>query len=193
MSARKALIVVGIVAVIVAAAVYKLLNNDAATSSHESLGSSFVPSSPTVPSVPPASPPTREAGGLQSAEDAARQGLTVAYTWYPASDASQGDAYERARPWFSDALASTFVNEVPERGPGIQWERWAHAGATVIADVILGCSGCPPDTDNVIHRVATINQTAITDDKVEKVTPTTTLWVTVTRVGDRWLIDSIRY
>lgn len=185
-------VVVGIVAVIEAVAVYKLLDTDTATSAQQIPTSTSAPSSTQVlPAPTPA--PGEDPTGVRAAEDAARQGLTVAYTWYPSTDASSGDAYERARSWFTDSLARSIVDEVPERGPGIQWEEWARAGTTVIADVALGCSGCPPDTDNLIHRVATIDQMAITDDKSEKVTPATTVWVTIVRNGDKWLIDTIRY
>ncbi|EME56013.1 hypothetical protein G352_22406 [Rhodococcus ruber BKS 20-38] len=65
-----------------------------------------------------------------------------------------------------------------------------------MAEVSIGCSGCPPDTDTVIYRVATIQQTAIAADHAEPVDPDITVWVTVTKDnGDsgRWFIDDIHY
>ena len=136
----------------------------------------------------------QQSTGARAAEDAAQQGLTVAFTWSPATDRSPSDAYARARPWFTeDFSARTIVDGGPERGPGIQWDQWASQGAKVVADVDLGCSGCPPDSDTVVHRVATISQTAIVGDQTEKVTPDTTVWITLTRDSERWLIDDIRY
>lgn len=136
----------------------------------------------------------QQSAGARAAENAARQGLTVAFTWNPATDRSPSDGYARARPWFTEALAArTIVAGRPERGPGIQWDQWASQGAKVVADVDLGCSGCPSDSDTVVHRVATISQTAIAGDQTEKVTPDTTVWITLTRNSDHWLIDDIRY
>ncbi|MDV6244800.1 hypothetical protein [Rhodococcus opacus] len=118
----------------------------------------------------------------------------MAFTWNPATDRSPSDAYARARPWFTEAFsARTIVDGGPERGPGIQWDQWASEGAKVVADVGLGCSGCPPDSETVIHRVATISHTAIAGDQTEKVSPDTNVWIRLTRTNERWLIDDIRY
>ncbi|WP_241032102.1 hypothetical protein [Rhodococcus pseudokoreensis] len=136
----------------------------------------------------------QQSAGAHAAEDAARQGLTVAFTWNPATDGSPSDAYARARPWFTEVFAArTIIDGGPERGPGIQWDQWASQGAKVVADVDLGCSGCPPDSETVVHRVATISQTAIVGEQTEEVTPDTTVWITLIRTIERWLIDDIRY
>lgn len=149
----------------------------------------------TAPTPPPAEVEIPEPpAGSRAAEDAARQGLTVAFTWYPATDATQNDAYGRARNWLTDKLAQRMIiDATTERGPSVQWAQWAQDQAKVIADVTIGCSGCPADTDTVIQRVATIKQTAITGNSTDTVTPDTTVWVTVVQQGDRWLIDDIRY
>lgn len=127
------------------------------------------------------------------AENIARQALSVAFTWYPATDRSSTDGYMRARKWFTDTLAQTLlVDTHTERGPGAQWNQWASDNAKVVADVTLGCSGCPPDTDTLIHRVASIHQTAITENETSTV-PDTTVWVTLTKGGDQWLLDTIHY
>ncbi|PBI91834.1 hypothetical protein BKP42_52530 [Rhodococcus erythropolis] len=127
------------------------------------------------------------------AENIARQALSVAFTWYPATDRGSTDGYMRARKWFTDTLAQTLlVDTHTERGPGAQWNQWASDNAKVVADVTLGCSGCPPDTDTLIHRVASIHQTAITENETSTV-PDTTVWVTLTKGGDQWLLDTIHY
>ncbi|WP_032385501.1 hypothetical protein [Rhodococcoides fascians] len=142
--------------------------------------------------VPEPLPPDREAN--QSADEAARQGLTVAFTWYPSVDSSQNDAYTRAQEWMTEQLrARTATGAVTDKGPGAQWTQWALQHAKVIAEVTVGCSGCPEDTDTTVHRAATIKQTAVTDVGTDTVDPDTTVWVTIVRQNDRWLIDDIRY
>ncbi|WP_336882625.1 hypothetical protein [Rhodococcus globerulus] len=129
-----------------------------------------------------------------AAEDTVRQALSVSFTWYPITDRSPTDAYTRARKWFTEPLAASLLVDVDTgRGPGAQWSQWASDNAKIVADVSVGCSGCPPDTDTLIHRVASIQQTAITDDETTTVTPDTTAWITLTKHGGEWLIDNIRY
>lgn len=129
-----------------------------------------------------------------AAEDAVRQALSVAFTWYPATDRSPTDAYARAQNWFTESLAASLLVDVhTERGPGAQWGQWASDNAKIVADVNVGCSGCPPDTDSLIHRVASIHQTAITGHETTPVAPDTTVWITLTKDGGEWLIDNIRY
>ncbi|TCN53481.1 hypothetical protein EV641_106125 [Rhodococcus sp. SMB37] len=148
----------------------------------------------TVVSPPAAAEITTPSPAAQAAEGAARQGLTVAFTWYPATDATQNDAYGRAREWLTESLAERMVIDArTERGPGVQWAQWAEQQAKVIADVSIECSGCPEDTDTVVQRVATIKQTAVSGSGTDTVEPDTTVWVTIVREGDRWLIDEIRY
>lgn len=144
----------------------------------------------TTTDSPTAAPPAEG----YTAEDAARQGLTVAFTWYPGTDATQNDAYGRARQWLTDKLSDQMsINAATERGPSVQWGQWSQQQAKVVADVSIACSGCPEDTDSVIHRVATIKQTAITDAGTDTVEPDTTVWVTLVRHDERWLIDEVRY
>ena len=153
---------------------------------------------PAPPTIPPSPDPTTidvtEDPDTEVAENTARQALSVAFTWYPATDRSPTDGYARAREWFTDTLAQTLlVDTHTERGPGAQWNQWASNNAKVVADVTLGCSGCPPDTDALIQRVASIHQTAITENENSTVTPDTTVWVTLTKGGDQWLLDTIHY
>ncbi|WP_420749434.1 hypothetical protein [Rhodococcus sp. O3] len=137
---------------------------------------------------------TEPPAASRAAEDAAREGLTVAFTWFPATDATRNEAYGRARRWLTDALAGRMVmNATTERGPGVRWTHWAQQQTKIVAEVSIECSGCPADTDDVVRRVATIKQTAISGDRATAVTPDTTVWVAVVRERDRWLIDDVRY
>ncbi|WP_238588784.1 hypothetical protein [Rhodococcus pyridinivorans] len=118
----------------------------------------------------------------------------MVFTWYPATDHTQNDAYGRARHWLTEPLAQRMsVDARTERGPSVQWAHWAEQQAKIIADVSIECSGCPEDTDTIIHRVATIKQTAVSDSGTKTVEPDTTVWVTIVREDGRWLIDEIRY
>jgi hypothetical protein len=129
-----------------------------------------------------------------AAEDAVRQALSIAFTWYPATDRSPTDAYARAQNWFTESLAESLLVDVHTgHGPGAQWGKWASDNAKIVADVSVGCSGCPPDTDTLIHRVASVHQTAIIGHETTTVTPDTTVWITLTKDGGEWLIDNIRY
>lgn len=131
---------------------------------------------------------------MEAVDNIARQALSVAFTWYPATDRSPTDGYARAREWFTDTLAQTLlVDTHTERGPGAQWNLWASGNAKVVADVTVGCSGCPPDTDALVRRVATIRQTVITGDATNLVVPETTVWVTLSKEVDQWRIDTIQY
>ena len=194
MRARKLVIAVVVVAVVGFLALTNLSRtNDGEDSA--SVAASMTTSAPTTTTAA-ASPvdvaelPTSS----RDAEEAARQGLTVAFTWYPATDITQNDAYGRARNWLTGKLADRMlVDARTERGPGVQWDEWAQQQAKVIADVSVECSGCPDDTDTLVHRVTTIKQTAVAGGNTDTVKPDTTVWVSVVREGDRWLIDDIRY
>lgn len=143
----------------------------------------------TSPAVDVPSNPDTDA-----AEDTVRQALSIAFTWYPATDRSPTDAYTRAQNWFTESLAESLLVDIhTKRGPGAQWGQWASDNAKIVADVDVGCSGCPPDTDSLIHRVASIHQTAITGHETTTVTPDTTVWITLAKHGGQWLIDNIRY
>ncbi|MET4614111.1 hypothetical protein ABIC28_005124 [Rhodococcus sp. PvR044] len=192
MRARKLAIVVLLLAVVGFLAYLQLSRASDDTSTATTTTSA---TAPTSASAQPADVEAAEApAAARAAEDAVRQGLTVAFTWYPATDGTQNDAYRRARNWLTGKLADRMlVDARTERGPGVQWDEWAQEGAKVIADVSVECSGCPADTDTVVQRVATIKQTAIAGASTDTVTPDTTVWVTAVRSGDHWLIDDIRY
>ncbi|WP_063045023.1 hypothetical protein [Nocardia pseudovaccinii] len=194
MSRHTTLLLIGLVAIaIVTTTVTAIVLTNPDGTEHNPSTAPTPSSSPnlttTATTLPPAPSPAAEA-----AEDSARQGLAVAYTWYPQTDSGPRDGFVRARQWMSATLAQRILTDVhAERGPGIEWGRWAGDGAKIVADVAIGCSGCPPDTDTVIHRVATIRQTAINGNHAVAVEPDTIVWVTMAKVADRWLIDTIRY
>jgi hypothetical protein len=197
--ARK-LVMVVLVILAVGLLAYSCVTRQGDTESSATAGSTpAIAPTPTVPTTTVVTPPavvesTTASSAAQAAEDAARKGLSVAFTWYPATDATQNDAYGRARDWLTDSFADRMVIDArTERGPGVQWAQWAEQQAKVIADVSIECSGCPEDTDTVVRRVATIKQTAVSGSGTDTVQPDTTVWVTIVREGDRWLIDDIRY
>ncbi|QHE73473.1 hypothetical protein [Rhodococcus sp. WAY2] len=129
-----------------------------------------------------------------SPEEVARQAMTVTFTWAPATDESPTSGFRRATEWFTPALAARLASDVRnERGPSLQWQQWISDNARVIADVAIGCSGCPPDTDATAHRVATITQTAVIGDTPHTVEPEITVWLTLTEADGRWLIDNLTY
>ncbi|MBX9151956.1 hypothetical protein [Rhodococcus qingshengii] len=195
MSNARKLVLLVIVAAIVAGLVYLFSDfqsedtGTAAPAPYSATPSTVTTTTTSSPVVDVPSNPDTDA-----AEDTVRQALSVAFTWYPATDRSPTDAYARAQNWFTESLAESLLVDVhTERGPGAQWGQWASDNAKIVADVNVGCSGCPPDTDNLIHRVASIHQTAITGNETTPVTPDTTVWITLTKDGGEWLIDNIRY
>lgn len=198
MNARR-MIVAMLVLVVIVLVAYSCTSKPDEVEKSVSIGSTTINSSPTTTpttalrTTAPAEI-TTPARPAQAAENAAKQGLTVAFTWYPATDSTQNDAYGRAQDWLTDSLAERMIVDAgTERGPSVQWAQWAEQQAKVIADVSIECSGCPDDTDTVVHRVATIKQTVVSSNGTDTVDPDTTVWVTIVREGDRWLIDEIRY
>ena len=192
MSQRTVLLLVGLVIATFTAVVIAIVTAPPEpTAAHHTSTSSAAQPSPRP--APPPVVPAASADNL-AAQDAARQGLAVAYTWYPRTDSGPRDAFVRARPWLSPALAQRMLTDAhTARGPGLSWDRWAGEGAEITAKVQIGCSGCPPDTGTLIHRVATIHQTAITRDHTVTVEPDTVVWVIMAKVGEKWLIDTIEY
>ncbi|MFF0818070.1 hypothetical protein ACFYVR_23330 [Rhodococcus sp. NPDC003318] len=186
-------VIIAVVGVLTFSYLSRTDGNQESTATATTTSTTTAPAAPTVVTEAQAAT-TEQPGATRGAEEAARQGLTVVFTWYPATDATQNNAYTRARNWLTDSLADRMnVDARTERGPSIEWSQWAQDQAKVIADVTIGCSGCPGDTDTVVHRVATIKQTSIGTTGTDTVNPDTTVWVTVVRDGGRWLIDDIRY
>ena len=195
MSNARKLVLLAVAVLLVGGLVYFLFGwgNETETETAEQIAPAPAPL--TISTSPaPTTIDVTDDPNTERAENIARQALSVAFTWYPATDRSPTNGYARAREWFTDTLAQTLlVDTHTERGPGAQWNQWASDNAKVVADVTVGCSGCPPDTDALIHRVASIHQTAINENETSTVATDTTVWVTLTKGGDQWLLDTIRY
>lgn len=195
MSNARKLVLLAVAVVLVGGLVYFLSGRGNETETETAEQTATAPAPLTISTSP--APTTIDVAidpDTEAAENIARQALSVAFTWYPATDRSPTDGYTRAREWFTDALARTLlVDTHTERGPGTQWNQWASGNAKVVADVTVGCSGCPPDTDALVRRVASIRQTVITGDATNLVVPDTTVWVTLSKAVDQWRVDTIQY
>lgn len=194
----KAVVLAVLIGALVALSTYSCRTTDEPPTVDDRASSTTSSPAPTsiTPSTTTTTPaPTGEKTETDLAEDAARQALTAMWSWQPATDTSSGDALARARPWFTDDLAATTTpTEQPERGPGWQWDQWRTDKARIVADVALGCSGCPPDEAARIYRVATITQTVVTPDgAVTALDEPITMWVTVVRQGDAWRVAEFHY
>ncbi|WP_377454596.1 hypothetical protein [Rhodococcoides fascians] len=141
------------------------------------------------PAVAPAPGATAAA-----AETAIRQALTTSFTWYPSTDTSTTDAFLRARQWFTEDLAAQLSTSVStERGPGSEWEQWKEERAEITATVSIGCSGCPADTAERIHRVVEISQSVVTSDAVTRIGSTTIVWVSAVQTATGWSVDTLHF
>jgi hypothetical protein len=129
-----------------------------------------------------------------AAETAIRQALTTSFTWYPSTDTSTTDAFLRARQWFTENLAAQLSTPVSaERGPGAEWEQWKAERAEITATVTIGCSGCPADTAERIHRVVEISQSVVTSNAVTRTGSTTIVWVSAVRTATGWSVDTLDF
>ena len=146
MSNARKLVLLAVAVLLVGGLVYFLSGRGNETGTAPAEQTSPASASLTISTSPaPATTDVTADPDTEAAENIARQALSVAFTWYPATDRSPTDGYMRAREWFTDPLAQTLlVDTHTERGPGAQWNQWASGNAKVVADVTLGCSGCPP-------------------------------------------------
>lgn len=145
-------------------------------------------------SVAPSVEETPEESAEPTVEDVAREAATVAFTWFPAVDADRRDGWLRARDYLTDRLYDELAAGPPsEKGGGAQWQLWAEQQAKIVPEVTIGCSGCPPDTDTTAHRVAAIEQRAVTSNNSVSTGESITVWLTLVRQDDGWRIDEIRY
>ncbi|MFD6356716.1 hypothetical protein [Nocardia tengchongensis] len=191
MNRRAMLVAVGFMAIVIAVAALTWPRTDPATPAEPTAAPA---SSSAAASTEPAASGIEYSSDARAADEAIRQGLAVAFSWDPATEASPAAGFTRARDWFTDALAQQPNSDAGfDRGPGLQWQRWARDKTRVNAEVTVGCSGCPADTATVIHRVATIHQTAYTGQTATPLAPDLVVWTTVTKSGDRWLIDKLTF
>lgn len=199
MSRRFLLYIAGLATIGALVAAYILTTDDDDPSPGSDSVSTLTASSAVASPSPSPSRPDLSSGG--TAEQAAREGLAVAFRWYPATDDSPSAGFARARAWFTEQAAQRILSEQgrTDRGPGRRWATAAASEATVLADVMLGCSGCPPDNEHEVRRVATIHQTMLVTDpttgrqRSEQFDADVVVWLTMIHTGDRWLIDEIRF
>ncbi|MFF2027325.1 hypothetical protein ACFVW2_36835, partial [Streptomyces sp. NPDC058171] len=122
MKTRKLVIVVLVVAVVGFLTYTYLFRTNHDEDSASMATSTISARSTAAPAAPPVDVATELQTASRAAEQAARQGLTVAFTWYPATDITQNDAYGRARNWLTAKLADRMIVDArTERGPGVQW------------------------------------------------------------------------
>ena len=74
-------------------------------------------------------------------------------------DASPDAAYQRAAIYLSGDLAKQADN-APKPRPGSQWEQWRADGATIAAQAYFVADETPPNSDDQMHRVVVIVQSA---------------------------------
>lgn len=192
MTYRKLAAVCGLIVLVVFAAAFWR---------HHSMDDTSTAATPAPPSTTAPEPTENRATSTAPApmesgtpDVVAAQAMTIAHTWAPGLDTGPNDAFRRAAEYFTprltDLIATNTGTDVP---PSLQWENWATEHARIIADTTIGCSGCPPDTPDTAHRVATITQTATTETTTMRGEPETTIWLTLIHTDTGWLIDELRY
>ncbi|MDV6293476.1 hypothetical protein R3Q02_10600, partial [Rhodococcus aetherivorans] len=96
------------------------------------------------------------------ARDAIEGALETMFTWYPTTDASTRDAYERASKYLTPELAA--ANHSSERGTSVWWDEWKAADASVIADALVIFGEHPKDSENAVERAVMLNQKVTASD-----------------------------
>ncbi|MDJ0005489.1 hypothetical protein QM616_22455 [Rhodococcus fascians] len=192
MTYRKLAAVCGLIVLVVfAAALWRHHSMDDTSTTSTTAPPSTTAPEPTDSSATSTAPDPMESG---TPDAVAAQAMTIAHTWTPGLDASPNDAFRRAAEYFTprltDLIATNTGTDVP---PSLQWENWSAEHARIIADTTIGCSGCPPDTPDTAHRVATITQTATDETTTTRIEPDTTIWLTLIHTDTGWLIDELRY
>ncbi|RMB69766.1 hypothetical protein AYK61_26840 [Rhodococcus sp. SBT000017] len=192
MTYRKLAAVSGLIVLVVfAAALWRHNSMDDTTATPARTPPSSTAPEPTESSATNTAPDPMESG---TPDAVAAQAMTIAHTWTPGLDTSPNDAFRRAAEYFTprltDLITTNTGTDVP---PSLQWQNWATEHARIIADTTIGCSGCPADTTDTAHRVATITQTATTATTTTRVDPDTTIWLALVHTDTGWLIDELRY
>ncbi|QRI78003.1 MULTISPECIES: hypothetical protein [Rhodococcus] len=117
--------------------------------------------------------------------------LETMFTWRPAEDESGAAALERAAPYLGPELGSQTV--VSQPGPGSQWEQWKRDQATVRADAAFLADEHPPDSDDTVHRVLSIRQSATTPNDLLIDENEHVAWAIATRGDDGWRLTSLQF
>jgi hypothetical protein len=117
--------------------------------------------------------------------------LVTMFTWNPTGDASPSTAYERAAIYLTNDLAKQIGAAEP--GPGSQWEQWRTNQATIAAKAYVVADETPPNSDDQMHRVVVIVQSATTADHrlIDEIKYTA--WVVATRSNAGWRVASIQF
>lgn len=137
-----------------------------------------------------------QSGGAAGEEDPGRdpqwvmvQAGQALFTWYPVTDANRGAATERAAQF----LVPELVHGTPSIQPGQQWQQWREEGAVINAQARVLDETHPPDTDTMVWRVLEVVQSKTTGAGVQRVEPSTTVWMTCERQPDgTWKVKDYR-
>jgi hypothetical protein len=149
-----------------------------------------------VPAAGCASDPLPEASSgkvdLSDPDQVIANALQTMFTWKPSVDDSADAAYRRAAIYLSDNLAREAEN-APAPGAGSQWEQWRADGATVDAQAYFVADETPPNSEDQVHRVVVVIQSALTSDSrlIDEIRHTA--WVTADKSGDGWRVTSIQF
>lgn len=113
----------------------------------------------------------------------------VLFTWYPVTDTNRGDATVRA----AEFLAPELVHDTPSITPGQQWQQWREEGAVINAKARVLDEAHPPDTDTTMWRVVEVVQSKTTGAGVQRIEPSTTVWMVCERRPDgTWTVNDYR-
>jgi hypothetical protein len=139
--------------------------------------------------VPTASSATID---LSDPDQVIANAVQTMFTWDPGRDDSPNAAYQRAAIYLSDDLAQQ-ADDTAEPRPGSQWEQWRLDGATVAAQAYFVSDETPPNSNQEMHRVVVVVQSAMTSDRrlIDEIRRTA--WVTATHSGDGWRVTSIEF
>ena len=149
-----------------------------------------------IPVAGCASDPLPEASStnvdLSDPDQVIANALQTMFNWKPTIDASPNAAYQRAAIYLSGDLAKQADN-APEPRRGSQWEQWRADGATIAAQAYFVADETPPNSDDQVHRVVVIVQSALTADGSLIDEIRYTAWVTASKSNDGWRVTSIEF
>ena len=117
--------------------------------------------------------------------------METMFSWDPTREDSPSAAYQRAAPYLTSGLAGQHGAAAP--GPGSQWAQWRADGATLTAKAYFVADETPPNTDDQVHHVVVIVQSASTADHrlIDEIRQTA--WVVAERSGGGWHVSSIQF
>lgn len=149
----------------------------------------------TFPSQPIGGDADHAHPGLQphdaSPETVVEQGLTLMFSWAPATDPAPGAALTRARAWVTGNLADAADSPPAQqvRAPAL-WASWQRSGDVVTATVRADRSA-PCGTDDCVVT-AHLTQTVLHRDGTDTPYSASTITAAVTRTPQGWRLASYR-